>query len=174
MQIYAAAGRDPSEPATVAELTRPIIFSVPEYAAIAQTYQVKRTRLGWRILVRDTLPTPHGRYAAISALAWWWLYFGGMPHDDDTIRRVAGAVLCPTEQFERAVDHWGANPAALAEAFIVPEPLALLRLGEVCGHRVAYVDRDVIRIRGRGVRKAHLRFEFEDEPDTGRHGLLLS
>lgn len=176
--LFQAAGVDAEDSFAVADLTRPVLGTTPRIGCITEDWRVARADSGrWRILVRrDLVEVPaFGRYAAAKALAWHILRVHQLPTplpDDETVRRFAGAVLCPLVAFERAVARLGEDPQALARAFCVPVPLALLRIGEVCGRRVAYVDHDLIRMRGRGSGTMH-RVRLDSDPDLLRHGLIF-
>jgi hypothetical protein len=93
------------------------------------------------VLVRADVPKVRARYLAACELSWWW-YTERRNRRPSIVqtRQLAAAILAPRGEFLVAVDALGPTPIGLASLFIVPQALALLRIGETTGRPVALLD----------------------------------
>lgn len=176
-EVYAAAQASMETGATLGEIIeetmglRPML--VPRLNVDAIT--VRRRRRGrsvWRIAVRFGVEKPQARYLAAGQHAAWWLRrYGAIPATPQNVARLAASVLAPAPLFRAVADDLGADVEALADAFCIPEPLVLLRLGEVLGTPVALhsADHRLVMIRGRGGHRARAKtIRFRNDCRLGR------
>lgn len=74
---------------------------------------------------------------------WWYLTrgrrFENLAHKEAACDALGARLACPQPAFARAVRTIGHRVHTLARCFIVPQGLALLRVGEVTGRPVAFV-----------------------------------
>ena len=94
----------------------------------------------WVLRVHKLAPKDRARWIVGHELAEWWLRdhrFNCHSEREAWCDALGAALVAPLEVFEAATRAIGHRVHRLAEAFHVPQALALLRVGEVSGRPVA-------------------------------------
>lgn len=171
--LYAAAGASVVYGTPLGQIMCNTMGAPPRFAPeMARDVVTLRKRKAWRVFVRWGLEIPRARYLASGELARWWLRrYGALAPTPTVVSRLAAAILTPAPMFRFVVQSHGTSVEMLADAFGIPEPLVLLRLGEVCGMPVALVskDRKLIMLRGDSHRRCRAKtIHFHDDDRLGR------
>lgn len=155
MDLYAAAGASVVHGARLVDIMRETMGLEPRFSvglgADAVTHRVCiRGVVHWRVFIRWGIEPPKARYLAAYQLAQWWLVdFWGIVASSQKISRLAAMILTPSPLFHAVAAEHNLDADRIAEAFVVPKALVLLRLGEVEGIPVAVAtNRNVIQVRG--------------------------
>lgn len=141
--LYSMAREDPDDPPGLPVLCRRLIGSAPRRVRMVGEARCLFVLGAWRLEVHRLLPPHRMNFLIGHELAEWWattqhLRFGSLAEREAYCDALGARLACPRPAFSRAVRSSGHRVHALARAFIVPQGLALLRIGEVTGRPVVF------------------------------------
>lgn len=139
LEILRMAGHhDDEDPPNMAQLCRALLGAPPQIAPIRSEACLARVRDQSRVYLRKGLDPARARWLVGHELAEWYYQRSGYIGDDieDRCDAVGAALVAPARAFRSGVRAVGYSVHELAAAFVVPEALALLRVGEVTGRPV--------------------------------------
>lgn len=139
LEILRLAGHlDDEAPPNMAQLCRALLGSPPQVAPIRSEACLARVRGESRVYLRKGLDPARARWLVGHELAEWYYQRTGYVGADleDRCDAVGAALVAPHMAYRLALRSVGSSVHALAEAFVVPQALALLRIGEVTGRPV--------------------------------------
>lgn len=150
LRLYAQAKANTDAPPSMDLLCRRLIGSAPTRARMAVEGACGRITLRtgeqrWSVQLLHRLTPARARFVCGHEIAeWWYRHRGahlGLPLLELEARcdALGARLAAPRKAFERAVRTVGHRVHVLAAAFIVPQAVALLRVGEVTGRPVKLV-----------------------------------
>lgn len=139
LEILRMAGHlDDEAPPNMAQLCRALLGAPPQIAPIRSEACLARVRGESRVYLRRGVDAARSRWLVGHELAEWYYQRTGYvgPDLEDRCDAVGAALVAPRRAYRLALRSVGSAIHVLAEAFVVPQALALLRIGEVTGRPV--------------------------------------
>lgn len=138
-EILTTAGHlDDEEPPNMAQLCRVLLGAPPKIAPIRSEACLARVHGQSRVYLRRDVGAARARWLVGHELAEWYFQRAGYVAEDleDRCDAVGAALVAPRRSYRLAMRALGHSVHALAKAFIAPQSLCLLRIGEVTGRPV--------------------------------------
>lgn len=163
-EILRLAGHCGGTAPNISQVCRDLLGAPPRLVPIASEAALVYVHGCHEVWLRPDVPPERARWLVGHELAEWWHLITGYVGDDVEARcdAVGAALVAPRAAFRRAVHRVGHSVHRLAEAFVVPQALSLLRIGEVTGRPVLLLRRPTPLHRGepyawprRGARDRH-------------------